>query len=317
MLQSNNNPVGYVYRTVMPAAAVVGLPYAAATAPLATVGSIVGAVAADVATDAASKAITGKTWSENATPVVGYTLGAEAYPSMFMGSKAGYNYSKLGRYTLNYLEPADYSGHLGQLFDVYTKPLYRRPPSFKNGRKPLWYNSFAKSYGEKAAEQRFQNGAIWAQIPESEVPRPMYVKNSKPNSYRMVEDGLNLKNDGTLRYPSSFEDDWPDRFTIGQVGGLHSNHEHVENLINGYEVKEFRDKQKLNPQWIFADKVKEILPYKSIPWRAAHYLGGINLSRLLGYKPFEIRQNYVIDSKKTIARPIYKDPDEIRSYFNK
>ena len=192
MLQSNNNPVGYVYRTVMPAAAAGAF----AMNPLATIGGIGGGVVGGAAVDGVSKVTTGKTWGENLTPSLGYNLGVMSNPGALVGGavggKVGYNYSKLGRYTLDNLTPAGYNDHGKELFAVYTKPLYQKPPSFKNGRKPLWYNRYAKSYGVDAAENRFQNGAIWARVPESEVPLTMYTKNSRPNSYRMTEKGLNL-----------------------------------------------------------------------------------------------------------------------------
>jgi len=170
MLQRNDNPVGFVYRTVMPAMAAVGGAYGLATAPFATIGAVAGGVAADKATDAVSQATTGKTWSEHVSPVVGRELSQMAYPSMFVGGAAGAkagarvdrNFSQLGRYTLDNLTPASYGGHTTELFRVYTKPFYRKPPTFNNGRKPLWDSRYAERWGTDAAEQRFQNGAIWA-----------------------------------------------------------------------------------------------------------------------------------------------------------
>ena len=80
----------------------------------------------------------------------------------------------------------------------------------------------------------------------------MYVKNSKPNSYRMNEKGLNLDKDGNL---SLIDDDiegkgkYPDFFTKGSVGGTHSDYIQIGTDNAGRRIMQFYDEQKLNPQW--------------------------------------------------------------------
>ena len=231
--------------------------------------------------------------------------------------KIGRNYSKLGRYTLDNLTPAGYGNHIKELFAVYTKPLYQKPPSFKNGRKPLWYNRYAKSYGVDAAENRFQNGAIWAQIPEEEIPLTMYVRNSEPNSYRMTEKGVPLDANGNHKYPIEEPGQSADIFTMGNVGGEHSGYMSIVDNLCGESLMGFADEQKLNPQWAWASKLKNKFNIKgeSKLGKLVDFFGRANLSGLLGYKPFKIKQLYTVNPDKTI-KPIFDDPTKVLNELN-
>ena len=180
------------------------------------------------------------------------------YAGFKYGDFLGTNFANRERYVLNYLTPAGYDGHGKELFKVFTTPFYEKPPKFHNGKKPEWYDKYSRIYGKQAAENRFQNGAIWANIPEEEIPRTMYIRNSD-GTYRLTKEGLNLREDGTLKFPLPEEKDeiFPDLFTIGQVGGEHSNYKFIDKYRGTpYNLMEFTDAQILNPQWQFTDKIK-------------------------------------------------------------
>ncbi len=200
------------------------------------------------------------------------------------------NYNQLGRYTLEYLTPASYSvKNFATVPKIYIKPLYEAPPIFHNGRKPRWYKKYSTIRTPEAAEQRFQNGAIWAGIPEDEIPRTMYAINPD-GSYRFTKLGLNIDSDGKL---NGFVDDedFPDIVSIGGVGGLHSNYINMgTNFINNQPVTKilFKDEQVLNPQWIITHPIKKLFPKNSKIHNKLHYIGGYPLNKLLGYKPFTI-----------------------------
>jgi hypothetical protein len=104
-------------------------------------------------------------------------------PGYLYGAKIGNNYSKLGRYVLDNLNPRGYSNHGKEIFMTLTEPLYKNPPKFFN-RRPKWYK------GGIPDETRFENGAIWAQIPEEEVPRKLIVKNADGITYRPTEQAI-------------------------------------------------------------------------------------------------------------------------------
>lgn len=291
------------------------------------VPTVVGGVVGGTVVDTGSKALTGKTWGENVSngltqhyglkvPILvgdmtnpGYTLGGK------YGNFVGTNFANRGRYTLEYLTPADYKGHTKELFKLITKPFYTKPPTFHGGRKSQWYSDYAKIYGSRAAENRFQNGAIWAGIPEEEIPRTMYVRNFD-GSYRLNPIGLKIKTDGTLKFPLpegtkvGKSEKFPDMFTIGQVGGEHSNYTLKGiNPNTGLKIIEFEDVQKLNPQWQFTDWIKNKFKKDSNMWNLLHKIGGLNASKIVGYKPFTIRQYYGSDGNKLY--PYLDDPESL------
>lgn len=296
----------------------------------------VGAVGG-VTVDSTSKALTDKTWGENVSeelskhwgfkvPTIvgdftnpGYSYGGyvgNKYLAPYI-NKVGTNFTNLGRYTLNELMPASYGiKNWIKLPKIWIKPFYSKPPTFHNGVKPKWYNEFAEKWGVKAAENRFQNGAIWAGIPEEEIPRTMYVRNSD-GTYRMTQKGLKLNPDEiTLQkgVPTTEMKDFPDVFTIGKVGGLHSKYE----LIGSYgdipfNLMKFQDAQKLNPQWHLTKPFK-ILPKESRLRKIIEEdFGGKSLDWMLGYKPFTIKQFYAVPKSGVDAQsfPLYMDPNKV------
>lgn len=134
--------------------------------PLGTGLSIGGGAAGGWLVNKATQALTGKTYGEklgeltNSSPV----LAAMTNPGMLAGGLyggfVGNNYANLGRYTLNYMYPASYGRRqFLTIPKIYTKPLYKAPPTFYNGRKPEWYDEYTRMRGVEEAEARFQNGA--------------------------------------------------------------------------------------------------------------------------------------------------------------
>jgi len=65
----------------------------------------------------------------------------------------------------------------------------------------------------------------------------------------MTEKGLDLNDNGTLKYAGSIYEDaqFPDRFTKAGVGGEHSNYKPRGVDNQGRVLMEFIDEQKLNP----------------------------------------------------------------------
>lgn len=189
-------------------------------------------------------------WGFDVPPIVGDIFNPGYYAGFKYGDFLGTNFANRERYVLNYLTPASYNGHGKELFKVFTAPFYKKPPKFHNGKKPEWYDKVSRIYGQQAAENRFQNGAIWANIPEEEIPRTMYVRNSD-GTYRLTAEGLNLGENGTLKFPLPEESEiYPDYFTIGGVGGEHSKYTLIDEYHGTpYNLMEFEDIQKLNPQW--------------------------------------------------------------------
>lgn len=302
----------------------------------------VGAVGG-VTVDNTSKALTDKTWGENVSeelskhwgfkvPTIvgdftnpGYSYGGYAgnkYLSPYI-DKVGTNFANLGRYTLNELMPASYAlRNFMTLPKIWIKPFYSKPPTFHNGVKPKWYDEFAEKWGIEAAENRFQNGAIWAGIPEEEIPRTMYVRNSD-GTYRMTQEGLNVRPDGKLSFPLPDPNDvnyikdniylLQDEFTIGKVGGLHSDYIYRGiNPQSGLHIMEFNDVQKINPQWIISNFIKnkfKLNQKNSYITQILNKFGHKNISQLIGYKPFTIKQYYGSDGINLY--PYYDDPSSL------
>ena len=273
-----------------------------AAATTATAG-LIGGTAAGIAIDQISEKLTGKNWGENVSKLTGLDIEPASItnPGYLYGAKVGNNYSKLGRYTLNNLNPRSYNfdaKHVKQLFNVYTEPLYNSPPKFFNDKKPKWY------VGGIPDDTRFQNGAIWARIPEEEIPRSLFVKNADGVTYRPTEkaikgniygnrgaDLLELNNpeviETAIANQMKGKPGLVDLDAFATTGGLHSDYYYLgsdgKNAIWG-----FYDPQKLNFQWKYTDPIKNLSKNKNSLWyRFFHKLGGIDLSRLLGYKGFE------------------------------
>lgn len=260
--------------------------------------------------DAISEAVTGKSWSEKASDKMSDVLGFHVdpifgeviNPGYGYGYFVGNNFSNLGRYTLDNLRPFGYSfdkTQLKGLANIYTEPFYKKPPTFFEHR-PKWYKS------DDMLRARFENGANWANIPESEVPRVYFRRN--PEGFVEPTQVNSLAN-YFVPEPSDFEKvgksiELPDWFTPGGVGGEHSNYTYLGDITRGphkISFYEFSDRQQLNPQWILSDKLKKSLKLKrdSKPFQLVHKLGGINLSRLLGYKPFTIKSVYGVTTDAT------------------
>ena len=84
-LQHNNTPLGYMYRTVMPAAAIAG----AIINPAATGLGVVGGAVGGAAFNGASNLITGKSWEENVRDYTGNELAFLTNPGAWVGGAAG------------------------------------------------------------------------------------------------------------------------------------------------------------------------------------------------------------------------------------
>lgn len=277
--------------------------------------------------DKASEALTDKTWGENVSDALSHRwdfgvptiIGDMTNPGYIGGFKygnfVGTNFANRERYVLDRLTPAGYGGHGKELIEVLAAPFYKKPPKFHNGKKPQWYDKYSQIYGKQAAENRFQNGAIWANIPEEEIPRTMYVRNSD-GTYRLTKEGLNIREDGTLKFPLPNETEtFPDYFSVGQVGGAHSQYNLIDKYRGTpYNLMEFTDTQILNPQWQFTDKIKNKFGKDSKIHKWLHNIGGKDLGKLMfNYKPFTIRQHYFAPQSGISAPylPSYTDPDRL------
>lgn len=208
------------------------------------------------------------------------------------------NYNQLGRYTLNNLEPAGYfrgwkdALNKGKaLFNIWTQPLYRKPPQFMNGVKPKWHR------GTIADETRFQNGAIWARISDDEIPKNLIMRNADGVTYRPTREAiegnfygkegaktLGLNEQKTINLAKKQgKIDRQDQFST--LGGEHSEYSVLSEGPQGVLWQQ-TDVQQLNPQWLLTDPIKRIFPVGSAPYNFFHNIGGKNISGMLGYKPF-------------------------------
>ena len=288
---------------------------------------IIGSIGGGYAVDKTSEALTDKTLGENVSDFLSHRWGFDVptivgdmtnpgyYAGFKYGDFLGTNFANRERYVLNYLTPAGYDGHGKELFKVFTTLFYKKPPKFHNGKKPEWYDKYSRIYGKQAAENRFQNGAIWANIPEEEIPRTMYIRNSD-GTYRLTKEGLNLREDGMLKFPLPNESEtFPDLFSIGQVGGEHSQYTLIDKYRGTpFNLIEFTDTQKLNPQWQFTDKKKNKFGENSKIYEWLYNIGGKDLGKLMfNYKPFTIRQHYFAPQSGISAPylPSYTDPDRL------
>lgn len=288
----------------------------AVSAPLTTATTLGGGALGGWAVDKASKALTGRSIGDNVAKYTSLSsdMGEMFNPGYYAGGAYGHfvsnNLASRGRYTLNYLSPASYKGHWLDFPLTISKPFYRKPPTFYNNRKPSWYAKYAQKEGIDAAEQRFQNGLVWAGIPEEEAAHPMYIKNAD-GSYRLSQDGFSHglgRPSGAALVPdkTKIDQDW---FTVSGIGGEHSNFKKLGDWM-GAKLMQFEDEQKLNPQWLLTDPVKRgIGKYFSENNKAYKFLdqlGGKSASGVMGYKPFTIKQNYIHTGNKVY--PIYEDP---------
>ena len=294
---------------------------------LKSIPGIAGSIGGGYAVDKTSEALTDKTWGNNVSDFLSHRWGFDVptivgdmtnpgyYTGFKYGDFLGTNFANRERYVLNYLTPAGYDGHGKELFKVFTTPFYEKPPKFHNGKKPEWYDKYSRIYGKQAAENRFQNGAIWANIPEEEIPRTMYIRNSD-GTYRLTREGLNLREDGMLKFPLPNESEtFPDLFSIGQVGGEHSQYTLIDKYRGTpFNLMEFKDIQTLNPQWQFTDKIKNKFGKKLKIHKWLHNIRGKDLGELMfNYKPFTIRQHYFAPQSGISAPylPSYTDPDRL------
>ena len=237
----------------------------------------------------------------------------------------GNNFRQLGRYTLNYLDPRGYGNYFARVGNVYKRPFYMKPPTFYNGKKPTWYGNQGFFNDD---EIRFQNGAIWAGIPEKEIPRTLIHKNID-GTYRFTreaiqkaenstkipfEDMAGLKDESVLKGMKEGEaineQDW-----LTSVGGEHSNYILRQNNPRSL-IWEFQDRQKLNPQWQVASWIKKKLNLSdtspSLIRKGIDQLGGQNVSWMLGYKPFTYRQGILLD--KNSDWRLFFDPAHAEKY---
>lgn len=278
-LLSKNKGIGYINRTVAPAAALASIPFGLSQAPgiassilhnrLSSAVGLATSIAGGNAVNKVSNTLTGKDWGTNVGNILGTnaTIGEITNPGYFIGGQygnfVGNNFANRGRYTLNYLFPARYDKS-NYLTVAKTLPhlFYEAPPSFANGRKPKWYtDALEKGLDVNFLDSRFENGLVWAGIPEAEAPHPNYIMN-KDGSYRLTSDRLALNEDGSFANSKYFKDAVYhgidiDRVTKGRVGGDHSDYMQ-KGIISDTDrrtlkILEFYDHQKLNPQWQIAE----------------------------------------------------------------
>ena len=300
-------------------------------APVSFIAGGAGAEVGGKTFDFGTKLVTGKSWADWLSNKTGLDkeVATMTNPGMIAGGAyggwVGNNFSQLGRYTLNYLDPRGYGNYLARLKDVYTKPFYAKPPTFYNGKKPRWFGNQGFFNDD---EIRFQNGAIWAGIPEEEVPRTLIQKNID-GTYRFTreaiekvqksteipfEDMVGLKDKSTLNglKEGEFitEQDW-----LTSVGGEHSDYILRQNNPRSL-VWEFRDEQKLNPQWQIAMWLKKKFNLSdnspSLIRKGIDKVGGANLSWSLGYKPFTYRQGILLDKNSNWR--LFFDPAKAEKY---
>ena len=260
--------------------------------------------------DVASKAITGKSWAENASNKMSSMMGFHIEPIFGEITNPGYaigynygnfvtnNFSNLGRYTLDNLRPWGYSFNkeqLGGLGKTIIQPFYKAPPMFFTHR-PKWYTSREGTWGgghNEFLEARFENGANWARIPEAEVPRVHFVKNADGTvSPTHIHNRTIVEKEDFHRPGQTIVE--LDDITPGMVGGVHSDYTYLGDDLVGNSLFQYSDRQRLNPQWIVSDWVKNMfhLNEGSPIYNIVHKLGSIDLSPALGYKPFDIKFMY-------------------------
>lgn len=289
-------------------------------------------IAAGKGTDAASEYLTGRTYGENVNRAIEKKLGIKvpeivgdlANPGYLAGYKYGNfisnNYSNLGRYTLDNLRPFGYDFDKSQvkgLLKTYLQPLYKDPPTFFN-HIPKWTKELEKITSSKThVRGRLENGANWANIPESEIPRKYYPlpKNgvTEPSllNTKVLQHEAPYHSSNKIRYTVIDKD----RITPGNIGGIHSNYEYLGENIHGDQIVKYSDTQKLNPQWLLTDRIKNKFTPGTPAYSFLHKLGGIDLSPLLGYKSFTVEAGIGIpqfgtkyqipinDLEKTISKP--------------
>lgn len=269
------------------------------------------------AVDKGSKVITGKSWAENIAdkmsrmagfhidPILGEIINPGYVYGYKYGNFIGNNFSNLGRYTLDNLRPWGYAfdkEQLAGLGKTAIQPFYKTPPTFFTHR-PKWYTSRKRTKGSNEfLEARFENGANWARIPESEVPRVHFTRNSNGTvSPTHINNRATVGKDDFKRPGQTIVE--MDDITPGMVGGDHSDYTYLGDDLVGNSLFQYSDRQKLNPQWTISDWIKKKfnLQEGSRAYNLAHRLGGIDLSPALGYKPFTIEFLY---GKQFSPRPI-------------
>lgn len=263
-----------------------------------------------------------------------------ANPGGWIGGAAGgkygtfvkNNFSNLGRYTLDNLRPWSYTKkQIPYAAKGYVEALYKKPPTFFEHR-PRWYqHALDKGMDPMAVEARFENGSIWAGIPEIEVPRQYFKRNANgtysptktnPLAKGLVPDETDFYNRATKSYDVGKTIIAPDYWTPSGVGGEHSNFtllgvESPQSYVpRDIVYVKYSDRQKLNPQWKLADflKTKFNLTEGSPTYNLVDRLGGAEWpTRALGYKPFTIESIYKTNSH-FIPEPV--EPHELPFEFN-
>ena len=280
LLQHTNNPVGYIYQNVLPtAAASIFLTNPVATLRTAIPGIATGTVTS-IASNAISKATTNKTLEEHARPYVGGELSFLANPGSYVGAKTGYNYKNLGRFVMDNILPANYNGHGKDFALTFAKALnpFSKVPRFFN-RKPKWYH---KGTAFNDQDFRFENMAQWAGVPKKEVPRVVTFDNGDgTRGFRRTLNTADILPDATdLKVGQKTIE--PD-FQFG-VGGEHSDF--TLKAKNKYgNLWLYEDEQKLNPQYMLTDKIKDLFKIKkgSNSDKFIDYFAKKDLKGLLGF----------------------------------
>ena len=344
-LQHNDNFAGWFYQNVIPSAGVASfIVNPTITARTIIPGTLVGGAASFVA-NAISKNKTGKTTEELAAPYTGNELSFLGNPGNYFGAKTAYNFKNLGRFVVDNVYPASYIGHGADFAKAYIKALNpaNSLPTFKNGRRPKWIQEHANT---PDINLRFENMAEWAGIPEKEVPRKYTISNNSPQkTYKDPLVRFFFKNDKvdntrgftTTAYKDPLLPEVPkdnmgvpikdkkiiDADLVFGIGGLHSDFTYKGRMK--YPKKDaqvegdlwlYEDEQKLNPQYMLADKIKNTfnITKKKNPilTRFIDYFGGKDLKGLLGFdKDIKYKQFLLDDGDKVYTIPY----NEIQEQF--
>lgn len=290
-LQNPHTFLGYMYQNIIPAATVASL-----TTPmgLRTVvpAFITGAAASGVA-DKASVALTGETTEDKARNFTGNELSFLGNPGTYVGGKVGYNYKNLGRFVMDNVYPANYGGHGWDFARAYAQALnpFSRVPRFFNGRRPKWYKDRYSVLEDN--DFRLENMAQWAGVSEKEIPRVLTVDNG--DGTRGFTRTIKRPFLPDTEQPPKVGEKYIEQDQLFGVGGEHSDYILKDSRltsINPQQTKATReniwlyeDEQKINPQWIWVDKIKKwygTVKYPKVT-KFIDYLGNKDLKWMLGF----------------------------------
>lgn len=210
------------------------------------------------------------------------------------------NIPHINRFFYNNLKPSAYKGHTKEIKSTLIDMATQKAPKFGNGVYPKWYNP--TNLGTN--DVRLETWARRFNIPEKEIPNTMIhqradgtygftekalEKAQKPNSMFRDLNVAELKGRNKV-----IDQDW-----MTTIGGEHSDFIKKQILPNGFHEYRFMDDQKLNPQWVIADKLKR---YFKIPAKYTDGWGSIDLGPIIGAKNRVLfNQDFVFDPNEPLT----------------